>query len=216
MQVMDAQLGRPMRIVSVALIMISASLLGCEGTTNGSSPALHGRVVDAVGAPIPDALVYSRWDAVAVPTGFTAHNSPRICYRFATAVSNADGTFTIPALKLKLDFRVTEPTRFVAAYKVGYEWLRTDNEAIYMSALPEGAERQVTEIRKNMQFCLEADARHNDKFELFKRLYCDARAMPSTESQQQLVEMLRERAMLDPADCEPNAPPDTHEKGTDE
>jgi hypothetical protein len=105
-----------------AVLALFVALFGCGGTPGTlTGPSIDGQVVDAHSSkPLPGAHVYYLYESAAVPTSFSGHNSPDICYHAAAAVSDDEGRFHIDAWRKPQKYNVdnTEPTGW--AYAPGY------------------------------------------------------------------------------------------------
>src|SRR5512143_3277132 len=84
---------------TVAALCLMVPLVACSGApgTLVGKP-IDGQVIDAdTGQPIAGAHVMYLWEAGVIPTTFSAHNAPTICYHAAAAITDAQGHFHIPA-----------------------------------------------------------------------------------------------------------------------
>jgi hypothetical protein len=115
------------RRTSLALgVVLTLPLLLTLGACGGAPRTLYGKSIDGhvldakTGHPISGAYVIYLWRAGVIPTSFSGHNAPDICYHAAGAVTDAQGRFHIDAWQKPQRYNVPnrEPTAW--AYAPGY------------------------------------------------------------------------------------------------
>jgi len=195
--------------IAAALALLPA-LVGCSDvprTLVGKS--IDGQVLDADSSlPIAGAHVYYLYEATVIPTSFSGHNSPDVCYHASAAVTDAQGRFHIDAWEQPQKYNVgnAEPTGW--AYAVGYvpaenppksgvygEPMDRPNDVYRLKRTHASGDARLEELWRFVKWgCLHGGDSQRSIYPALKAGYDEAKTVAATIAERQRLDSFRYRA----------------------
>jgi len=190
------------------MLMVGAcNVSACSADTlhTLSGKAIEGRVVEkGTNKPIPGAIVVVTWSSDIVPTGFTAHNAPTICYHAETATTDDAGRYHIAAWKSRRTFRVRANAIILpTAYKPGYA-SRPDVTTTITMAPFVGTLEERLKTYDPFPSCDFGGPSQRNLFPMLKAVYEETRQLAQTKQEQAWVEYMKRAAARSAVTYEPS------------